>query len=201
MRIRRAINVLSHCNKEIKRIFRFARCRRGITAVEFAIIAPIVLLMIMGFVEFGIILFLQNVLETANTIGPRFEAAEAQNVSRASYIRSEVQRLSAGLMDPTRLNISANYFDAFPDNSGEPCINPPTAPCPGTPGVNFTDINGNRMWDSNMSAVGEGGMGALVVYTVTYPWQVFTPILWPVLGDGRGNYLITATSATRNAVN
>ena len=44
-------------------------------------------------------------------------------------------------------------------------------------GEAFIDVNGNGEWDEDMGEAGLGGGGAVVVYRLTYPWGVVTPIL------------------------
>ena len=50
-------------------------------------------------------------------------------------------------------------------------------------GEPFTDVNGNGQWDSDMGLAGLGGPGDVVVYRVTYPWAILTPIVQTVAGE------------------
>ena len=52
-------------------------------------------------------------------------------------------------------------------------------------GEAFIDVNGNGQWDADMGEAGLGGGGAVVVYRLTYPWGVVTPMLQQVLGGTR----------------
>src|SRR3954471_8118441 len=46
-------------------------CRRGVAATEFAIVAPVFFLMVIGFIEFGRAMMVQQVLINASRVGAR----------------------------------------------------------------------------------------------------------------------------------
>lgn len=188
--------------RQVNRVrLRLRHDRSGATALEFALVVPVVLLMAMAMVEFGIVLFVQSVLEGANTAGGRIGKAgySPNGQTREQYIRAEVQRLSGNFLNPQRLRIEMLTYPAF-GNIGqpEPCFSPASPPCPGRPGVNFSDVNGNGTWDQDMGRAAAGGAGDVVVYRTTYPWRIVTPLLWPIFGDGAGNYNVQAVSVVRN---
>jgi Flp pilus assembly protein TadG len=184
-----------------RRIFSMIRDSDGATVIEYAIILPVLLLLIMGIIEYNTMMYASAVLE-GSTIAAAREGATgyvaAGQPSRQAYIYSLVQQHSAGLLNPASLAISSKSYAAFNDiGQPEPCISPPTPPCPGTPGVNFVDVNGNGTWDQDQGAAGLGGAGDIVVYTVTYPWPIYTPILRPFLGTG-GTFTLTSSSVVKN---
>lgn len=178
----------------------FRKNSDGAAIIEFAIVAPALFLMLTGLIELGMILFTQGVMEGATNIGSRIGKTgfTTGGQTRESYIRSEVLRLSGGYLSPGSLNISILTYNSF-SNIGkpEPCIVPANPPCNGAPGVNFVDINGNGTWDQDQGAASAGGAGSVVLYRVSYPWRLFTPIMSGLLGTG-GIYNITAVAAVRN---
>lgn len=179
---------------------RLKQDRKGVAIIEFAVVAPVLFLLLIGFIELGLILFTTAVLEGATTVGSRIGKTgfTSGGVSRETYIRDRINFLSGGFLNPALLNIDILSYNNF-NNIGqpEPCISPPTAPCPGTPGVNFVDINGNGVFDLDQGAATAGGAGSVVLYRVTYPWALFTPLMSNLLGTG-GIYNITAVAAVRN---
>ena len=144
--------------------------------VEFAIITPVLLLIIMGIIEFSLIMFTWTVMEnaTANTARLGKTGYYPNGMTQQQAIIQNVQNHTAGLLDPTKITLTAlSYSDFSEIGQPEPCI---TVRCgAGQAGVDYDDINGNKQWDSDMGAAGYGGAGDVVVYTVSYPWPIQTP--------------------------
>lgn len=180
--------------------FSFIKDRQGATIIEFAIVAPMLFLLLAGIIEIGLILFTFAAMEGATNIGARTGKTgfSQGSGSRESFIRNEIQRLTGGFLDSGSISISILSYSSF-SNVGkpEPCIQPPQAPCPGTSGVNYVDINGNGQWDEDQGRSTAGGSGSIVLYRVRYPWTLFTPVMSSLIGSG-GTYNITATAAVRN---
>lgn len=174
------------------------RCEEGVTVVEFAFIAPVFLLIVLGVIEFSMIMFTSTVMENATTSTARLGKTgyvSAGNTRQQEIIDNIVNK-TAGLLDANDIDITTTVYSNF-DVVGqpEPCINPSTAPCPGTPGTNFVDTNGNGTWDSDMGLAGLGNAGDVVVYTVTYPWPIMTPLLSAIIGN---TFNITTRTVVRN---
>lgn len=178
----------------------FLKNNNGSTIIEFAVVAPALFLLLTGIIEIGLILFTNSAMEGATNVGARIGTTgfTTGGLTREDYIRSEIQRMTGGFLNPTLLDISILSYSSF-SNIGkpEPCIAPPTAPCPGAAGVNFVDVNGNGSFDTDQGRSSAGGAGSIVLYRATYPWHVFTPLMSSFLGTG-GIYTITAVSAVRN---
>ena len=55
-----------------RRIFALlARCNEGVTAIEFALLAPVLLLLVMGIIEFSVIMFVSVMLEGSTDMTAR----------------------------------------------------------------------------------------------------------------------------------
>ena len=65
-------------------------------------------------------------------------------------------------------------------------------------GESFTDINGNAQWDADMGSSGYGSAGDIVVYTVSYPWSLMTPIMSDLIGESNGTFTITTHAVVKN---
>jgi Flp pilus assembly protein TadG len=76
---------------------RVRRIRRGAAAAEFAVVAPVFFLMIIGFLEFGRALMVQQVLINASRVGAR-EAITTDATSAA--VETAVQDYTAGVAVP-----------------------------------------------------------------------------------------------------
>ncbi|MBY0407347.1 MAG: pilus assembly protein, partial [Rickettsiales bacterium] len=157
-------------------------------------------LILAGIIELGLILFTQSALEGATNVGARIGKTgfTTNGLPREQYIRNEIMRLTGGFLNPANLTISILSYNSFNTvGQPEPCISPPTAPCPGAAGVNFVDVNGNGTFDQDQGRSSAGGSGAVVLYRATYAWRLFTPVMAQAIGTG-GIYTITAVAAVRN---
>jgi Flp pilus assembly pilin Flp len=172
----------------------FSRKCEGATAVEYALILPILLMFIVGIIEFNVLMYASAVLEGATSVAARSGKTgyTAAGVSQQTYIYNLVKTKVSGILDPTQLQISSKSYANFTAvGKPEPCISPPASPCTGTAGVNFVDVNHNGVWDADQGAAGLGSAGDIVVYTITYPWYLMTPIVSPFFANGK----VTLTSS------
>lgn len=177
---------------------RFLRCEEGITAVEFAFIAPVFLLLVMGIVEFSLIMFTTTVMESATNSTARYgkTGSNPSGVTRQQAITDNITSRTAGLLDPAKISITSTVYSDFDDvGQPEPCVSPSSPPCPGVAGTNYVDVNGNGAWDSDMGQAGLGNAGDVVVYSVTYPWTIMSPLVVPFLGS---TFNITVRTVVRN---
>lgn len=177
----------------------------GIVAIEFAMTAPVLLVMMtMGYS--ALILHSGGVaLETAATAAARHAIVgiEAQPGGRNAEVRDIITRhvcplavtgsgscwwsestLSEsddGAVSPLGIKMRA-YVD--PRSFGRPEPYSDVAPANGAhdPGEPFTDVNANGQWDSDMGRADAGGSGDYVVYEITMPQDVGNPLLFPLLG-------------------
>lgn len=174
------------------------RDQQGLTALEFAMIAPVFLLMIMGIIEFSMIMYANTIMESATNSTSRLGKTGyvPTGLTRQQAITNSISTRAAGLLDTSRLTFNTKVYSDFNRiGDPEPCISPVNPPCNGAPGVNYVDVNGNGSWDSDMGAAGLGQAGDVVVYTVSYPWQVMTPIVRTIIGSTLN---ITVRSVVRN---
>jgi len=173
---------------------------RGTAALEFSLLAPVMFLLLIGVIELSMIMFATATMESAtvNTARMGKTGYVAPNTTRQQEILNSVEVRTAGLLDPAKIAVTTKvYANLNQIGQPEPCINPPVAPCPGVPGVNFTDINGNGVWDADMGAAGLGNAGDIVVYTVSYPWALMTPVLKNFIGQN-GIITLEARSVVKN---
>ncbi|MBW7837723.1 MAG: hypothetical protein H3C28_13935 [Sphingomonadales bacterium] len=64
-------------------------------------------------------------------------------------------------------------------------------------GENYTDVNGNGSYDTDMGASGLGNAGEVVVYTVSYPWRIITPLISQFFG-ANGVLNLSARTVVQN---
>lgn len=161
------------------------KAQEGVAAVEFALIAPVALLLIMGIIETSLVMFAQNVLESATFAAARtgktgFVETDA---TREATIRSVLEDRGGVVFDTSLIDITSLTYARF-DQIGdpEPYIDANNNQMRDD-GENFTDVNGNGLYDTDMGADGVGNAGEIVVYTVSYPWNIFTPMVQDFLAE------------------
>src|SRR3954466_11382435 len=81
------------------RLLRFASAplRRGAAVTEFAIVAPVFFMMVIGFIEFGRALMVQQVLVNASRVGARMASTTG---STTSNVQTAVTNYTTGVAVP-----------------------------------------------------------------------------------------------------
>lgn len=161
--------------------------RRGVAAVDFALVAPPLLLLLVGIFEVAL-LFTGNVLLQAgasNAARAGITGRVPAGLAREEAIREAVAEATGPLLDPARLRIETMVYPSF-GSIGRP---EPWDDLDGNgrrdPGEPFDDVNGNGTWDADMGAPGAGGASEVVLYRLTYDWNPVVPMIRALLpGDG-----------------
>jgi Flp pilus assembly pilin Flp len=169
----------------------------GTTAIEFGFCAlPVVYLMV-GIIEFAMAMTVGNSLEAATNLSSRLgktgyvdEEAETQEQT----ILDEVERRVGPLINMEKIAISNEIYndfesltnpDLFEDNNDDGDTDDPGE---------WTDVDGDNFRDGSD---GIGAAGNIVVYRISYPWQVMTPLIGNVIGD-QGVINLSAYSVVKN---
>jgi Flp pilus assembly protein TadG len=179
----------------------FLRDRRGVTAVEFAILAPAMIMLISGSLELGHMIFARVALEGAVTEAARIATAsmETNESDRNIALRTSVLRTMASfalakdktITIETKVyrDFSTAYPEPFTDTNGNKVYDI---------GEIYIDRNKNQKWDPATQIAGTlGGPGDVISLTVVYPKRIlfdFLPTRW-----GLGEALVLrATTVVRN---
>lgn len=151
-------------------LFHFGRDTRGVAAVEFALVAPALLLTIMGIFDLGYNIYANTMVQGAIQQAARDSTIEGAD-ARLSQIDTTVADAVRGVVPNATIAFSrrayANFTDVaraedFTDSDGnDSCDN----------GEPFEDANRNGTWDTDRGSTGQGGARDAVLYsvTVTYP--------------------------------
>ena len=156
-----------------------ARDRRGVTIVEFGIVAPVLALLLVGGLDMAHTLYMQAALEGA-----------VQKTARDSALESGVDPVTEAALDQRvadqvhQLNKNATfaakrrYYRTFSDanaakeetytdtNGNHTCDN----------GEPYQDINDNKHWDRDGGDEGQGGAKDRVLYTVSISYPRMLPL-------------------------
>lgn len=171
------------------------RDMRGASIVEFAIVAPVLMLVMMGMLDFGYRAYvgvqLQGALEQA---ARQVTVSSTSNTaSIAAQVRKQVQRI----LPRAAVSVTpSSYYDFAHVGKPEP-ITTDTAPL-GTynQGDCFQDLNGNGVWDADAGSTGTGGSEDVVYYNAVVTYPNLLPVA-RLLGLS-GTTTITGTTMMKN---
>jgi Flp pilus assembly pilin Flp len=171
------------------------RNQRGATAIEFAIVSMPVIYLMVGIVEFSVAMTVANSLEAATNLSSRLGKTGfvEDQLSQKETIRAEIERRVGPLIDMNKLEITTTAFQDFEDLDTPDPWNDDDADGEVDVGE-WTDVNGNGFCDG-CSGLGSGENVA--IYTITYPWQIMTPLISAVVGDN-GIIELSAISVVKN---
>ncbi len=152
--------------REMSRVRRAARDAGGAAAVEFALAAPLLFLMIFGTLEMAHAFYVRGVLTGAVNAAARNSALQSGPNSQADIDAAVTKIVKAGVPNSTVTFTRKNYAEfskiGKPEDYTDTNNNGKR-----DPGECFTDMNGNTLWDSDMGKSGLGGADDVVVYTVS----------------------------------
>ncbi|MBL0942437.1 MAG: pilus assembly protein [Alphaproteobacteria bacterium] len=139
----------------------FSQSSKGLTSqdgtalIEFAILAPIFIFLLIGLIELGLMLVIQNALDAGAAQAARYGMTGRVNNTqdRSTSINGEIFKILAtyswGLIDPSKVQISVRAYNTISDADNKT-----------NPGL----------------AGSFGSSGQTVTYTLRYPWTVPLPI-------------------------
>ena len=180
----------------IRRSAALLRDKRGVAIIEFALIAPVLLLMLMGLLDLAFNMYTTEMLQGAIQNAARnstIEGASSKDAALDATVTTAVRAVapSATLAFDRRAYNSfteagrpEDYTDVDNDgtcNNGEP----------------FEDANGNGSWDRDRGKTGFGGARDAVLYTVTVNYQRPFPVAGFIPGQTK-NFTLSAVTVLRN---
>jgi len=150
--------------------------RRGAVLVEFALLTPLMLLMLMGLGDMLYQVYTQSILNGELQKAARDSGIEGGAAS-TSTIDAKVQTMVKKIAPGATFTSTRKSYDSFSEVAPEPFTDT-NGNGVRDPGECFTDENGNGTWDQDPGAAGQGGASAVTVYTMTATY----PRLFPVAG-------------------
>lgn len=177
---------------------RLGRAQDGATVVEFAFTFPMIAMLVIAVIEFGMILFVGVLMESGLRDASRYGITgyEEPGIGRLERIVQIVGEHTLGLVDMTTADFEVLVYPGFGDVGGEDFIDGNANGTYDT-GETFTDGNGNGTWDSDIGVPGPGDAGDVVIYRIRYDWPLMTPFAASFIGTD-GSFPIRASVAVRN---
>lgn len=150
-----------------------ARDARGVTAVEFALVAPVMLMTIMGLFDMGHAQYTRALLEGA--IDKASRAATVEGSSTTS-IDARVTTVVKQIAPSATLTFNRTTYSDFSDVGMPEDFDDVDKDGTCDNGEPFEDANGNGTYDLDRGKTGNGGARDAVLYTVSVSYKRILPI-------------------------
>jgi len=150
------------------------KAKRGVAAMEFAMILPAFVLLMVGTTEISLVMLTQHLLENATYNASRtaktgyIVAGKTQLETVMDVLLTRLGGLSP-LIDPARLTVTSEAYG-----------------------------NLSQIGQPDQGEAGLGTADQVVVYTISYPWQTFTPLIGRLIGDENGIINLSSRIVVRN---
>lgn len=141
---------------------RWTKDNKGAAALEFALVAPVFFLMVIGIIEFSLLMATQSILEGATaSVGRTYKALAQKNQQGVGVgvIRNAIIDRGGGIIDPNHLRVHLIRLAGWGNASGNE---------PNTPVSNNT-----------------GGTGDITHYKVFYEYNLLTPLIGKFFDNGK----------------
>lgn len=173
-----------------RRLRLLARDTRGATLVEFAIVSPVMILMLMGISDLAYQIYAQAILN-----GSLQKAGRDSTIQGAANNTAAIDQKVSDMVKKVAANATFTFtrknYDSFSLIKPEPFTDS-NGNGVRDAGECFTDVNGNGSWDSDPGIAGQGGANDVTVYTVTVTY----PRLFPVARLFGWSSTVTISSST-----
>lgn len=174
---------------------RLSRHQGGTAITEFALVAPLFLLMLMGIFDYTWQMYAKQVLQGAVSNAGRASTLESNAADQSALdakVRTEVLKVFSNATVTFRRKAYESYDDIgkpepFTDSNNNNRYDA---------GECFEDLNNNGSWDSDRGSDGNGGAEDVVLYTASMKFKRILPV-WKMLGQPLETTL-SATTVLRN---
>lgn len=145
--------------------------RKGATAAEMAILAPAFFLLMIGITELALVLTAQQLIENASY--------NASRIAKTGYVNGALTQ------SQTVLQVVTDELSSFGNL------------------IDTSKITTTSTAYNNFSSIGAGGTNGygtaqqIIVYTISYPWKIFTPMIGQIIGTwdvGTNSWIINLST-------
>ena len=172
---------------------------RGATIVEFAMIAPVMGLVLLGAFDIGHTLYMRAVLQGVLQKAARDSALEGgSEEDQLILIDDRVKTQVKAIANRAAIVIKRRYYRTFSDAAAAQAEDWTDSNANGKcdAGEPFVDRNLNNVWDADGGNNGQGGARDSTVYTVSVSYPRFFPV-YNLIG-GSNTIKLTAETVLRN---
>lgn len=154
---------------------RLARDEEGATLVEFAMLSPVLLTLLLGLFDLGYNIYTKTQLEGAIQKAARDSTIEGA-AGREAIIDARVKAAVHDISPQATVAFSRRAYSNFSDVSQPEDFTDVNSDGLCNDGEPYEDANGNGKWDSDRGSVGFGGARDAVLYTVSVSYPRAFPV-------------------------
>lgn len=160
-----------------------ARKDSGASMIEFALVAPAFLFLLIAILEMALMFVAQNAIEAAVREAARYSMTGStygygsRQAAIIQKIKDVATMYSGGLIDPSKLVIQVKAYGDLSDVGKPEPFDDVNRNGVWDVGEPFDDVNGNGVWDADQGVSGSyGTSNQVVLYDVRYVWQFTLPL-------------------------
>jgi Flp pilus assembly pilin Flp len=168
---------------------------RGSTIIEFAIVAPVICLLLLGGFDTAHSLYMRAVLQGVMQKTARDSALETgtdpvQQAALDNKVRTQVSAIA----NNATITFTRRYYKTFSKAAAAQAESYTDTNADGRcdNGEPFQDVNNNGVWDADGGDSGQGGAKDRTLYTVSLSYPRFFP-LWKMIGGSNVTKISAAT--------
>lgn len=164
---------------------------RGLAMVEFALTAPLFLLILMGIFDYCWQMYAQQVLQGAVSKAGRDSTLQV-NASDQSALDDAVEAQVLKVFHTAQMSFTRKAYDRFDQVAVEERYTDANDNGSYDSGECFDDFNNNGRWDADRGIEGNGGADDVVLYTASMTFDRVLPV-WKMLGQPQSTTLSSST--------
>lgn len=176
-------------------LLRLRRNQRGNTIVEFALTAPLFLIVVFGILDFSWQYYAKIELQGVVNDAARQATLEG-NALDQTKLDNAVRAKVLNVFPRGEVSFSRKAYDSYSEVGDPEAFTDRNSNGRYDSGECFEDVNGNGSWDSDRGQSGNGGAEDVVLYTASLKMTRVLPV-WAFLGQSQQSTLV-ATTVLRN---
>lgn len=174
---------------------RIAGDRRGAAAIEFAIVAPVLMISLMGVFDLGYNMYTDTLLQGAVQKAARDSTIEGAD-GDAAVLDGAVTSMVHHIAPQATMQFDRSAYSSFDGVRQPEDFNDVDGDGTCNNNEPFEDANGNGSWDADRGTAGFGGARDAVLYTVTIDYPRPFPVA-KLIGQS-GTFRMKAATVLRN---
>ena len=170
--------------------------QNGVIAVEFALVAPVLMLMLMGLFDLSYNMYTTQMLQGAIENAARNSSIEGA-VGKEAQLDAMVTTAVRAVAPTATLSFTRRAYSSFTKAGRPEDFTDVDSDGVCSKGEPFEDANGNGKWDTDGGKTGFGGARDAVLYTVVVKYQRAFPIAALIPGQSK-TFTLSAATVLRN---